>query len=276
MLKQNKHCISVQANSTYGPVGFDPLHYVLHESDKGLYNGNIAQIWSNQVFLSNTDPNYAINTYNNVLLYRYSYDRLQRLMDQEAHTALLQLWGTPTINFTENYFNSLTYDAAGNIQYLLRKAPDVTNTPALMDNLIYHYYTNTNRLEKITEDQTIPDNAFAGDLDQTAGTTANYTYDATGNLIGAISDSINLISWNIAGKPDSIHKNTIPAVGTRFFYDPGGNRVAKSVDTLITIYVRDAQGNVISVYSKSVGSEVTDTALYQQNVYLYGSARLGW
>ena len=57
-----------------------------------------------------------------------------------------------------------------------------------------------------------------------------------------------------------------------------GNRVKKKVveddgDSIITYYVRDAQGNMMATYRKT-GTSPDDT-LFVQDKYLYGSSRLG-
>jgi hypothetical protein len=57
-------------------------------------------------------------------------------------------------------------------------------------------------------------------------------------------------------------------------YDSQGNRTAKTVQspsqpTKTTYYVRDAQGNVLSVYESTAGTTL------QKELYLYGSSRLG-
>jgi RHS repeat-associated protein len=56
----------------------------------------------------------------------------------------------------------------------------------------------------------------------------------------------------------------------RYVYDAGGNRIMKQTTTDTTVYVRDASGNVMSVYRKPAGG-----ALVQTETHLYGSSRLG-
>lgn len=64
----------------------------------------------------------------------------------------------------------------------------------------------------------------------------------------------------------------------RFSYDPAGNRVSKSVihggRVEITWYVRDAQGNILSVYTYG-DAAVNAKDLTQTELYVYGSSRLG-
>jgi hypothetical protein len=64
-------------------------------------------------------------------------------------------------------------------------------------------------------------------------------------------------------KPDLFYK-----------YDPMGNRLMKTVDTTeTTIYIRDAQGIILSTYQ--VNRDQFPQHYYQKEVYLYGSSRLG-
>jgi YD repeat-containing protein len=55
-----------------------------------------------------------------------------------------------------------------------------------------------------------------------------------------------------------------------YSYDASGNRISKTTNTGTTVYVRDASGNIMSVYEKP-----TSGALQQSEINLYGSSRLG-
>jgi RHS repeat-associated protein len=68
-----------------------------------------------------------------------------------------------------------------------------------------------------------------------------------------------------------------------YTYDASGNRISKKIEKYIsgsavdyTWYVRDASGNVMSTYNYSiVGTDLSTGSLLQDEVYLYGSNRLG-
>jgi RHS repeat-associated protein len=68
----------------------------------------------------------------------------------------------------------------------------------------------------------------------------------------------------------------------KYTYDALGNRISQTVnppaggDRVVTWYVRDAQGNIMSTY-KAVGndSDLENLTLIQSEKYLYGSSRLG-
>lgn len=99
-----------------------------------------------------------------------------------------------------------------------------------------------------------------------------YQYDRIGNLVKEGNDNI---TWTIYGKIRSITKDGKSIV---YSYDPGGNRVRKQVTATVqgqqvvttTWYVRDAQGNVLGVYTKKDAGP-----LQWKEQHLYGSSRLG-
>jgi RHS repeat-associated protein len=70
-------------------------------------------------------------------------------------------------------------------------------------------------------------------------------------------------------------KTVTKADGTiiNYTYDAAGNRISKIVNGKQTWYVRDASGNVMSVYA--VGDTINAGALTQIESELYGSSRLG-
>ncbi len=94
-------------------------------------------------------------------------------------------------------------------------------------------------------------------------------YDEIGNMVSDVSEEISNIEWNVYGKITSIEKLNDPPI--YYSYDPSGNRISKTVlDAIVTIYVRDASGNVMAVYKSEQESEPV-----QEEVHLYGSSRLG-
>jgi len=162
-----------------------------------------------------------------------------------------------------------------------------------MDTLTYQYGRNNagqllnNRLRYVHD--RVADNAYTEDIDsQTpltlsqvqaekldAQTTDNYQYDEIGNLIKDTKEGITSIEWNVYGKIRSITKGSMTITYT---YDAAGNRISKEIDpasgpTRKTYYIRDATGNVMSVYEE--GGLLNDGNLTQSEVHLYGSSRLG-
>ena len=103
----------------------------------------------------------------------------------------------------------------------------------------------------------------------------NYVYDKSGNLIESVKDG-TIITWNAYGKVDRIDKG---ADFTKFGYDSAQNRVMKSVfnsitnSTESTFYVRDATGNVLSVYKHTESGGITDVEWSE--AHMYASKRIG-
>jgi RHS repeat-associated protein len=154
-----------------------------------------------------------------------------------------------------------------------------------MDSLLYQYYYYdavgtrktydptlplpsdasrlTNQLAQVNDRVTSP---YTQDLKNQGAN--NYTYDAIGNLLSDASEGITSIGWNVYGKILSITKG---ASTISYTYDAAGNRISKTSGGKTTLYVRDAGGNVLSVYEAATSSNV-----YQQTErHLYGSSRLG-
>ncbi len=80
--------------------------------------------------------------------------------------------------------------------------------------------------------------------------------------------------WTVYGKINRIVKTNGGNTVIDYGYDPGGNRTYKKVnnnDTITsTFYIRDAQGNVLAIYSKKDAEDIK-----WDEQHLYGSSRLG-
>jgi RHS repeat-associated protein len=132
-----------------------------------------------------------------------------------------------------------------------------------MDSLTYHYYANTNQLQRINDSA---GGSYTADLkDQGSGN--NYTYDLNGQLTQDVGNGVSAIGWTVYGKIDTLVNSSGTIVYT---YDAAGNRITKSSGGTSSIYVRDAQGNILAIYTQA-GSG----APLQAEVDLYGSSRLG-
>jgi len=130
--------------------------------------------------------------------------------------------------------------------------------------LILQCLPNTNQLKQVLDEVGYSGN-YAADIDNQTET-ENYIYDAIGNLVQDKSENLT-VAWTVYGKIKSVTK----VGGTIYYtYDAAGNRISKTYDGKTTVYVRDASGNVMSIYEKDgVG------ALVQAELHLYGSSRLG-
>ncbi|MDI9363586.1 MAG: RHS repeat-associated core domain-containing protein [Flavobacterium sp.] len=189
--------------------------------------------------------------------------------------------------------------------------------PLPMDNLTYQYEKNSagqtisNKLRYV-HDQ-IADANYTNDINSqttlslpqvltdnnTLQTTDNYAYDAIGNLTKDTKEGISNIDWTVYGKIKTITKTNGTVIN--YTYDASGNRIAKTVipsgggattippsgggGASTTYYVRDASGNVMSVYSSTIpplgggGATIPPSGgvggLAQTEIHLYGSSRLG-
>lgn len=170
------------------------------------------------------------------------------------------------------YHEAVTYDPNGNIRKYLRNGTNASSGPLDMDSLSYKYYSNTNKLRRVTD--AVSSGNYADDINNQSDT-SNYVYDAIGNLVEDKAEGITSIEWTVYGKIKSITKS-----GTiiNYTYDAAGNRISKAVTvsgvTKTTYYVRDASGNVMSIYQAG-DSETYDGDLTQTEIPLYGSNRLG-
>lgn len=243
-------------STTQAPV-FDPDGYAITYAT-ALYNGNIPKMTTATRENDNTT---TPGIRSQKMLYKY--DQLQRLKKQEAWD-----WNGSTYSFSTGYGMTISYDYGGNIKKLRR---DGDPTTVNMDDLTYVYgnAAKPNRLTQITDSYS--GTSFTDDLEPQ--TTNNYIYDKIGNMITDLSEGGKAVTWNVYNKITAVSMSS----GTKtlaFGYDAMGNRVRKEYTTGgVTTkqwYIRDAQGNILSVY-KQVGA-----GALQQNVnYLYGSSRVG-
>jgi RHS repeat-associated protein len=220
--------------------------------------------------------NYPINTASGafapVMMYNYRYDQLNRIKRMDAYCGynnVGQHWGNSLMNNKlSDYRERISYDANGNILKYFRNGTVQGSRPLGMDSLTYKYYAGTNKLRQVRD--SVPGGNYTEDIDNQSDT-SNYVYDEIGNLIQDKAEGIDSIRWTVYGKIRDIYKHSGTII--RYEYDGSGNRISKTVkngsDSTTTWYVRDATGNVMSVYRLK-----TDTT-EQQEVHLYGSSRLG-
>jgi RHS repeat-associated protein len=219
----------------------------------GLFNGNISAM---SVNLQGTSQ---------PLLYRYSYDQLNRLINKNVFNGLDTNNHWTPISL-DDYKETLTYDPNGNILTNKRNGTTANSNPLAMDDLTYHYQANTNKLTYVSD--AVSAGNYTNDIDnQSSG---NYTYDKIGNLIADNAEDLQNVQWTVYGKIRSITKS---GTGIDYAYNASGSRIYKKVETGGTanqqVYVRDAQGNCLAVYQIK-----NDTTKWAEQ-HLYGSGRLG-
>ncbi|GAA3591177.1 hypothetical protein GCM10022396_05770 [Flavivirga amylovorans] len=207
---------------------------------RNLYNGNIKQMVTS---LLDKDENLLTSQLNN-----YGYDQLNRIKTYNGNS--ISGGGAPTESYSANY----TYDRNGNLKTLNRSTLNNSNAVVAMDQLSYDYKTKlnpttglqerTNQLDDVQD--ALGDTGF-NDLGTQPD--ANYTYDEIGQLIKDTAENLDTIIWRVDGKVKSIEKTNGDII--HFQYDGLGNRIAKTdiAGNKITLYTRDAQGNVLAVYN---------------------------
>ncbi len=224
---------------------------------KPLFNGNIGAMSVN------------IPSLGEPLLYAYNYDVLNRLKGMNALHNLNTTANTWIPTLLDDFKENVNYDANGNIlSYLRNGSPLFAGKSIQMDNLTYNYIAGTNKLSSVSD--AAADDDYGNDIKSQGD--ENYQYDPIGNLIHDDKAGIDNIDWTVYGKIQKISKRN--GVDIAYTYDAAGNRISKDVKGQQTWYVRDATGNIMSVYTSKDGT-VNNGDLTQTETELYGSSRLG-
>lgn len=220
----------------------------------------------------------------------YTYDQLNRLSSSRTFTNLnytTNQWQFNSITNPQAYATDYTYDAMGNI--LTQKRNGGGGSPENLDDLTYNYHTNgdgliSNRLYMV--DDAVSSGNYSDDIDDqgtfdnthsTIETSNNYGYDELGNLVRDDAEEIEEIVWNTYGKiKEVIRTSSSEKPDLEFLYDASGQRLAKIVKPkpiasvaqpqVATWYVRDAQGNVMAVYSYKMAVAVDEEAVECEDV----------
>ncbi len=175
---------------------------------KKLYNGNIAETF------------WRTNSDNTMRKYSYEYDHLNRMLH-----AVYQKPGTTAPN---SYREKLNYDKNGNITSLIRNGTlDHQQSLIILeiDNLIYSYTPNSNKLVAVTDNSLSSEGFYDGN---TSG--ADFTYDANGNMITDRNKGITSINYNHLNLPTKIIFNNDLNTRIEYLYDAGGRKVQKKVN----------------------------------------------
>lgn len=223
---------------------------------QSLYNGNISAMSVN------------IPKVGTPLMYSYTYDALNRLVAMNtAHNlnAATNTWAPINVS---DFGERISYDPNGNILTYDRHGNSTWAGKSMsMDSMRYHYEPGKNQLLSISDD--VSPTAYDNDIDGQVSN--NYVYDSIGNMIKDIQAGID-IEWTVYGKIKQIKKADSSIIV--YTYDVAGNRISKVAKGIETRYIRDASGNVMSVYV-SGDQAINSGLLSQTETHLYGSSRLG-
>lgn len=189
------------------------------------FNGNIAgEIWKG---FSDGVPRAYGFTYDNA-------DRILKAMFNQQNTGST-LWTADKVDFSSTVTG---YDANGNIDSLKQNGLKGAQIAAV-DQLRYKYLANSNKLSYVTDGVRDPASTL-GDFRESAqnvtanqSDTADYAYDANGDLIKDANKGISAISYNYLNLPDYIQINGKGRIG--YLYDAVGNKLRKTViDSTVT------------------------------------------
>ncbi|MBO9730131.1 MAG: hypothetical protein J7623_15945 [Chitinophaga sp.] len=223
---------------------------------KSLYNGNISAMSVN------------IPKVGTPLRYSYTYDALNRLVAMDVAHNLNVNTNTWTPISVGDFGEKISYDPNGNILSYDRHGNSTWAGKSLqMDSMKYHYQPGKNQLLSISDD--VDPLAYNNDIDGQGNN--NYVYDSIGNLVKDVKEGID-IEWTVYGKIKQIKKADNSTIV--YTYDVAGNRISKVAKGIETRYIRDASGNVMSVYV-SGDQSINSGLLSQTETHLYGSSRLG-
>ncbi|MEO9484347.1 MAG: DUF6443 domain-containing protein [Ekhidna sp.] len=198
------------------------LHYDVNPLDntKQYFNGNISAMeWSNY-----DTEDVGINE----RAYTYSYDKLNRLATASHFQNNVS---------TDNYgVQGLTYDLNGNIESLVRKGAAGTE----MDNLTYDYIGNQLReVSDAAADTTGFYDGFTANVD-----TADYAYDANGNMVKDRNKGIDTIYYNNLNLPTMVVFDSMRFIA--YNYDAAGIKLQQQVyDSGVLVKTTDYVGEYI-------------------------------
>ncbi|MBR4536059.1 MAG: hypothetical protein IKO62_05315, partial [Bacteroidales bacterium] len=217
----------------YRPISGNNYYNKEYSAAVPLFNGNISALTTG--YLTTGVP---------PMVKFFRYDKLNRIKRMETCMPTSSpIWLCVGNQYATNY----SYDYNGNIMALQRYNENAN----IKHDISYHYSPNCNRLNAITA---------------TGLNSGTYRYDAVGNLFDDTGENLE-ISWNAAGKVDTIWKNG--NLLSTFLYSATGQRQVKKTGNNTYYYIHDASGNVMCIY-KQIGS-----SLYMEEQPIYGSKRLG-
>ncbi|MFN4233851.1 MAG: YCF48-related protein [Bacteroidia bacterium] len=256
-----------------------------------LWNGNIGSMITtitDPITITNGVPSFNILAQGTA----YKYDQLNRLIQMQAYANLdytNNLWINSGLPYDGRYENTFTYDANGNITGQLRK----NEAGVAINNLTYNRLNSNgkilqNRLYHVNDAVAL--NAFNDDIDDQGtfvnggniNAANNYGYTEIGELNRNDQKEIAEIKYTATGKvKEVIRIANSSKKNLKFDYDAMGNRIAKHIYSSANVwesseyYIKDAQGNTMSVYKYQNDPQTQTSSFAQTEKYLYGSTNFG-
>ncbi|WP_073076988.1 DUF6443 domain-containing protein [Chitinophaga jiangningensis] len=177
-----------------------------------LFNGNIA----GQQWRAYNDPV--------ARAYGYTYDKADRLLTadfNQQNNGPSDSWEKNLINFS---VSGLSYDANGNIM-AMKQEGIAGGSNAVVDNLQYSYFDNSNKLKSVYDDGGTP--AALGDFKNSPSNGIDYGYDVNGNLTSDENKGITHIGYNLLNLPELISVGNKGEI--KYLYDARGIKLKKIV-----------------------------------------------
>jgi len=253
---------SSTASAYFGmELGYDKDGYTGNGSKQ--YNGNIgASVWRSQGDGVQRK-------------YEYGYDNASRLLKADFTQQESGGWNNGTVNFNVKMGDGITpttaYDANGNIKAMQQWGLKISGS-ALIDDLKYSYYDNSNKLKSVQDVQNDaltrlgdfktsalhPQNAAkqAAVTDAARALITDYTYDANGNMrrdynkdIG--DATVDGIQYNYLNLPAVITVKNKGAIA--YTYNAGGDKLQKIVTE---------NNATVTMNGNSYTSNITSTTTY--------------
>jgi RHS repeat-associated protein len=215
------------------------------------------------------------------LIYEYNYDKKGQMLNAEFgtintnHVYSTSGGGTsPLVDYMDDYRVMATYNDNGNIQSLTRNAYAAGANGKYMDDITYNYVSCTNKLnfaaDAISFQPPAAPDPYYGVGFRSGQQTGNYTYDMLGELAGDNNED-KKYEYNSSGQITKISTVAGQTI-VEYKYDEDGLRISKiaydpATPTNITktLYVRDADGDIIAVYDKPYNSNLF--SIKEWNVY---------
>jgi len=253
-------------------LGYDKTTNKAGQSFSGTaYNGNIAgMLWK-------SDGDDIRRKYD------FTYDAANRLLrgDFMQQNSDDHLWNNAKVNFNvkigDGIHGDQAYDANGNIQHLQQWGLKLTGSTQI-DDMVYSYYNNGNKLSGITEQGTGATDHKLGDFTDNNTSGNDYGYDAKGNLVTDKNKRINgqaaavtnagAITYNHLDLPDHIavqDNNNNDKGSITYVYDASGNKLQKIVNEKnVTVnYNGSKYSGYVNTITTYVGGFVYETKAYE-------------
>lgn len=251
----NKSYVEGSTNRYFGmELGYDKDGYAGFSNKQ--YNGNISGI----IWRSKGDGEKR--------KYDFGYDAANRILRADFTQETGNVWNTSagldfSMKMGDGVDPSTAYDENGNIKSMKHWGVKVlTGSSSLIDDLSYDYFTNSNKLKKVT-DAITADNKLGDFTDKnTAGD--DYGYDVNGNLLADLNKKINGntgidqaavnggIKYNHLNLPFSITPKSDDNSQTKgvitYIYDATGNKLEKRVTENPTTTNGNQQKNTTTSY----------------------------